>query len=308
MNQLFEIKVKLTENQKKNLSKAYNDKEAIVLRLTKDSLHGNDTLCVPATVKNRLERHRQLMKGMDIKLSKTNIRKQVGGSMWTSALSLGKAFGPTIAKTIGLSVLAGLASQGASEIVKSISGSGVGGFLVPNNKIDQLIAYKHLLTPKQKKDIINSLQTGNGVKIRPTKTQSGGALGTLLASIGIPMLINALTGSGAPRMGRSRRSPPTTSKKDGTGAPRMGRGRRSLQSTITPSTKKDGTGAPRMGSYRPPPFIGNWPEDTIGMGKKKLPKKRWEKDCCSAKTVHSPEFRFWEQYSEIPQDRANEQS
>ena len=32
--------------------------------------------------------------------------------------------------------------------------------------------------------------------IKPTKAQSGGFLGTLLASIGIPTLINALTGKG----------------------------------------------------------------------------------------------------------------
>ena len=35
---------------------------------------------------------------MDIKLSKTNIRKQVGGSLLTSILSLGRTFAPTIAK------------------------------------------------------------------------------------------------------------------------------------------------------------------------------------------------------------------
>ena len=86
---------------------------------------------------------------MDIKLAKTNIRKQIGGSL------LGRAFAPTLAKTIGLSALAGAASEGARQIVKKISGKGVqsGGFLIPQNKIDQLIAYKHLLTTKQKKKI-----------------------------------------------------------------------------------------------------------------------------------------------------------
>ena len=62
---------------------------------------------------------------MDIKLAKTNIRKQVGGSLLTSILALGRAFGPTIAKTLGLSALAGAASTGASQIVKKISGKGV---------------------------------------------------------------------------------------------------------------------------------------------------------------------------------------
>ena len=82
MTQLFEIGVKLSKNQK-NLSDAYHKRETIVIRLTKDSLRGNDTLYVPATVKNRLEKNRKLNKGMDIKLAKTNIRKQVGGSLYS---------------------------------------------------------------------------------------------------------------------------------------------------------------------------------------------------------------------------------
>ena len=165
MTQLFEIKVKLSENRKKNISNAYRKKETIVIRLTNDSLSGNDTLYVPVTVKKRLEKNRKLNKGMDIKLSKTNIRKQVGGSLLTSILSLGRVLGPTIAKTMGLAALAGAASTGASPIVKKISGKGAQtvGFLIPQNKIDKLIANKHLLTTKQKKDILDALQSGSNV-------------------------------------------------------------------------------------------------------------------------------------------------
>ena len=54
MTQLFEINVKLSDNQKKNLSNAYHKRETIVLRLTNDSLNKNDTLYVPAMVKKRL--------------------------------------------------------------------------------------------------------------------------------------------------------------------------------------------------------------------------------------------------------------
>ena len=202
MTQLFEINVKLSKNQKKNLSDAYHKRETIVIRLNNDSLRGNDTLYVPATVKNRLEKNRKLNKGMDIKLAETNIRKQVGGSLLTSILSLGRVFGSTIAKTMGLAALAGAASTGASQIVKKIAGKGVktGGFLIPQNKIDKLIANKHLLTAKQQRDILTALQSGSGVRIKPTKTQSGGFLGTLLASIGIPLVLKALTGKGAPKL------------------------------------------------------------------------------------------------------------
>ena len=86
--------------------------------------------------------------------------------------------------------LSGLASLGVDKIF----GKGQRGvFLIPQDKIAQLIAYKHLLSAGQKKDILNALQTGSGLAIRPTKTQSGGFLGTILASIGAPLLLNALT-------------------------------------------------------------------------------------------------------------------
>ena len=245
MTQLFEIKVKLSDNQKKNISDAYSKRETVVIRLTNDSLSGNDTLYVPAMVKKRLEKNRKEKKGMDIKLSKTNIRKQVGGSILTSALSLARVFGPTIAKTLGLAALAGAASQGASHVVKKISGNGQkGGFLIPQNKIDKLIANKHLLTTKQKKDILDALQSGSGVHIRPTAKQSGGFLSTLLASLGIPMVLKALTGRGAPKIG-------------------------------LPPPSKGGRGAPRMGMYNPPPYIGTW--NKVGMGKKKQTKRKKEK-------------------------------
>ena len=257
MTQLYEIKVSLSPNQKKNLSNAFHKKETIVLRLTKDSLSGNDTLYVPSNVVKRLEKNHKLRKGMDIKLAKTNIRKQVGGSLLTSILTLGRTLAPTLGKTLGLSALAGLASEGASQVVKKIAGKGVqsGGFLIPQNKIDQLIAYKHLLTDKQKRDILNSVQSGGQLVLKPTKSQYGGFLGTLLASIGIPLAIEALkkiTG-GAPRMG----SDLTTG-----GAPRMG------------SDLTKGHGAPRIGMYQPPPFIGTWEQARKGGGKKKNKKKQ----------------------------------
>ena len=244
MTQLYEIKVSLSPNQKKNLSNAFHKRETIVLRLTKDSLTGNDTLYVPSNVEKRLRKNQKLKKGMDIKLSKTNIRKQVGGSLLTSILTLGRTLAPTLGKTIGLSALAGLASEGASQIVKKIAGKGIqsGGFLIPQNKIDQLIAYKHLLTDKQKRDILNSIQSGGQLVMKPTKSQYGGFLGTLLASIGIPLAVEAI-------------------KKMTGGAPRMG-------------SKLEGHGAPRIGMYQPPPFIGTWEQARKGGGKKKKKSKK----------------------------------
>ena len=251
--ELYEINVTLSDFQKMKLSKAFHNRETIKLRLKNDALRGSDTLLVPSTIVKRLEKNRNMNKGMEIKLAKTNIRKQVGGSLLSSILSLGRTFGPTLAKTLGLSALAGVASEGASQVVKKISGgSQTGGFLIPNSKINQLIANKHLLSEKQKRDIINAIQTGSGVHIKPTKKQTGGFLGTLLASIGVPLALEAFKkmvgGSG--------------------GVPRIGK-----------PPLKDGGSAPRMGKYQPPPpFYGTW--ENYGGGEKKKVGGRvapWEK-------------------------------
>jgi len=58
--------------------------------------------------------------------------------------------------------------------------------------MEQLIAYEHLLTKKQKEDILNALQTGGKVIVKPTQKQYGGFLGTLLASIGVPLAVEAI--------------------------------------------------------------------------------------------------------------------
>ena len=57
--------------------------------------------------------------------------------------------------------------------------------------------YKDYLTETQKKQINKALKTGSGIsRFRMTKQQEGGFLGTLLASIGIPLLMKAITGKG----------------------------------------------------------------------------------------------------------------
>ena len=67
-----------------------------------------------------------------------------------------------------------------------------GGFLIPQNKIEQLIKYRHLLTAGQKKQILDLVLTNRGSQlvIRPTRKQiEGGALGAIVASVGIPLAI-----------------------------------------------------------------------------------------------------------------------
>ena len=115
----------------------------------------------------------------------------------SSILPLVTTFGPTLAKTLGLAALAGTASEGASLKVKKISGGGQKvGFIVPHSKTDKVEAYLQSLTEKPKKDLLNALRTGSDFTIPPTAQQVGSGLGTILASISIPILLNALTGKG----------------------------------------------------------------------------------------------------------------
>ena len=266
-------KVNLSEGQKDKLEKAIRGRNPISLRLKNSQLSGNDqaktTLMLTANQIKKIQKAASQGKGVEIKVSKSQAQK-VGGSLFSALFPLARSAAPMLAKTLGLSALAGLASEGASQVVKKISGSGqrasrrpqramTGGFLIPQDKIQKLIDNKHLLTNKQKEQILSALQSGGQIVVKPSKKQSGGLLGTMLASIGIPLAIEAVKsvfGKGAPRIGRPK----------GKGAPRIGR-------------PKGGKGAPRLGGPAatlfqrpPPPIVGNWEQATSwgrGMGKKK---------------------------------------
>ncbi|PFX29617.1 Pulmonary surfactant-associated protein D [Stylophora pistillata] len=204
--------VALSEGQRKKLAKAYTSQSAITLRLSHNELSGPDEMMLTKTQINRIQKAASTGKGVDLKISKTQIRKvaQQGGNLFTSLLALGSKVLPKVLPTVtkfATKALPGLATGALTSVgnfvTDKVLGAGqTGGFLIPNDKIQQLIAHKGLLTEKQKKDILAALTSGGDLKMKPTKKQSGGFLGTLLASIGIPLVLKALTGSGAKRRGR----------------------------------------------------------------------------------------------------------
>jgi len=145
--------------------------------------------------------------------------------------------------------LAGLALEGPSQVVKKISGRGQkgGAFMIPNNSISDLVnSYNHLLTAKQVGDLARGLARDDpNVLLRLSQKQMGTGLGSILASVGIPIAVDLVSklfekGSGAQQMG----------------AP--------------PLPKSKGGSAPQIG--QPPPFIGTW-NKTMGYGTKKKQKK-----------------------------------
>ena len=295
-------RVKLSAGRKEKLAKALSNKSAITIRLTKSDLTGNDELMLTRTQLKRIQKAMKNKTGVDLKISKTQIRHLVqhGGSLWGSLMTLGAKALPfaTMAASKALPALATGALSGLASLgVDKIFGKGqTGGFLIPQDKINQLIKYKDLLTKAQKEQIVSALHTGGRLVIKPTKTQSGGFLGTLLASIGVPLLINALTGSGLQAdKKKSRRSVnvhvPKIQKSQAT----------TTEQTSQALSNQDGGLVLPMNymslpmDYRSPPFFGTW-DNPVGMGK---PKKKHQKKkrttktrarvCFSEKTVHSTE-------------------
>ena len=245
--------VKLSADQKKKLAKALSNKSSITLRLSKSDLTGNDMLMLTATQLKRIKKAITNKTGVDLKISKTQIRSVVhkGGSLWSSLLNLSMKALPYASKAVPALATGAIQALGSLGIDKIFGRGQSGGFLIPQDKINQLIQYKDLLTKKQKEQIASAIHNGGQVFVKPSKSQMGGFLGTLLASIGIPMLMNALTGKGLQVDNkRSKQSANVYVPKN--------------------ITSKGGLIVPYQ---NPPPFIGTW-DNPIGMGVKKKASKR----------------------------------
>ena len=232
MTELHKINVNLSEGQKRKLAKAYRDNEEVSIRLAHSDLSGSDTLMVPSNTVKRVAKSRASGKGVQIKIAKNNVRKQTGEGIFSALMPVLRTVAPTVGKTLGLSALAGLASEGASQIVKKITGGQI--FKVPNKELYRLAMMSELLNKGQIRDLANAHQLGKDLLFKITQKQVGNGIGSIIARIGIPMILDAIRGKGTPRMGSS-----------------------------------SGGAAPRIGMpMAPPPYIGSW-----GSGKKKRPKK-----------------------------------
>ena len=237
MTNYLEYGVNLSDGQKTNLARAMKTKSELTLRLKNNQLKGGDELMLTKTQVNKIKKAVSNKTGIDIKISKSQIRKSVkqGGSLFSSLALLGAKALPyaTKAASKALPALAtGAVSALGSLGIDKIFGKGQsGGFLIPQNKIDQLIQYKDWLTKKQKEQILSALYSGGQIVVNPTVKQRGGFLGSLLASIGIPLALEM----GSKLFGKGLTLP-----------------------------RKAGQGLMTM-PKPPPPFYGNWE----GRGKKK---------------------------------------
>ena len=195
MTKYFEYGVNLSVGQKENLAKAIQTNSELTLRLKNNQLSGSDELMLTKTQLNKIQKAASNRTGVDLKISKSQIRKSVkqGGSLFSSLAMLGAKALPFVSKAAS-KALPALATGAVSALgslgIDKIFGKGMtGGFLIPQNKIDQLIQHKNLLTKAQKEQILAAVQSGGQLVINPTAKQSGGFLGSLLASIGIPLAL-----------------------------------------------------------------------------------------------------------------------
>ena len=247
--------VSLTQGQHEKMLRSFQKKAPFTIRLKNSQLIGSDPLMLTQTQIKRIEKSRRNGTGTDLRISAAQMRKQDGGSLFSAILPMMSKVGamalPWLSKAaapLATGALSGLSSLGVNKLF----GSGL--FSVPQDKVDKLVQYKDYLTTAQKKQIFSALQTGSGIsQFKVSKKQfHGSGLGMLLASIGVPLLMNILRGKGL--------------QVDG---PSGYRRRRNVYVPHSITKSKGGLVLP----YETPPFIGTWADYGKGL-KKKRPRKK----------------------------------
>ena len=98
MAELYQINVHLSEGQKRKLAKAYRDNEEVSICIPRSALSGSDALMVLKNTVKRVAKSLELGKGVQIKISKANVRKQTGQGIFTSLMPVLRAVAPTVGK------------------------------------------------------------------------------------------------------------------------------------------------------------------------------------------------------------------
>ena len=152
MTTYLEYHVNLSDGQKENLAKAMKTGSEVTLRLKNNQLRGNDELMLTKTQVNKIQKSVPNKTGVDIKISKTQIKRSVkqGGSLFSSLAMLGAKALPYVTKMAPALATGAVSALGSLGVDKIFGKGQTGGFLIPQNKIDQLIKHKDWLTKGQK--------------------------------------------------------------------------------------------------------------------------------------------------------------
>ena len=193
-------RVNLTAGKAESVAKAMKHKTPITLRLTYNNLmRGDETVNLTQSQINKLEKAKNKGVGADIKISKAQLRKFAtsGGSIM-NLFRIVSCF----ARKILPKILAPLATGAVSGLGETAIKKAVGGsyqlspehvkMVVDTPEIREQI--KQLLPVAQQKKLVNSHKSGSGLVLKTGRGQKGGFLGTLLAGIGIPLIVKLLGG------------------------------------------------------------------------------------------------------------------
>ena len=176
MTTYFEYGVNLTDNQKRSLASAINNRTPLTLRIKHSNLSGNDELMLTTTQLKRIQKSLANGTGVDIKISKTQIRKvaKQGGNLFSSLASLGARVLPYAVKGLSKAVPAlatGAVSALGSLGIDKIFGKGIN---IPKKFFPMLPYIVNELTSSQIDQINKTMQTGGRLVIKPTWNQVEG--------------------------------------------------------------------------------------------------------------------------------------
>ena len=271
---LLPIFVNLTPNQKNKLIRGYKKREPVNLKLHFSNEKDGNRIFVTKTQYNKITKG---IKPVVIAFNETHYKSidkdtKKGGTLLSSLIGpltkVVSKVAPILTKSVLPGLATGISSSLASLGIDSLfSGKGIDGKTGDLIKALAVIENELRKMPKDQKSKFDQvMMTGNG-------TQSGGFLGTLLASIGIPMIMKLL-GSGL------HNAP--------SGGYKIYRKKIPIPTENQPVVKQTEGSSLNWRPYSPPPFYDDHEIiESKGRGLKKKDQKHTGREFCSEKTAYS---------------------
>ena len=162
--------------------------------------------------------------------------------------------------------------------------------MIPIDEIAQLVPCKNMFTTSQINKLAEAIRTGSQFIIKPTKGSLVHCLqvGTLFASINVPLLLKELTSNGLQGYSRNQPLPPLPPPKSDGIDMEVRAYNESLVPYRPPPSRSRWSKGGEVNPEAPPPFIVSWPNyaGTIGASsnKSKIKKTIKEKGLLLSKT------------------------
>ena len=131
MSRYVNVKVNISEHQKKKIKQAIQSGTSVSIRLSHEDLSGEHVLALTQAQINKMSKAYQSNKGMTTKMSKTQLKQneKVEGGFIGSILpflaTAGRFLLSNAVPALATGLLSGVGSAAGSKVVDKISGSGV---------------------------------------------------------------------------------------------------------------------------------------------------------------------------------------